>query len=104
MRFQGRFIVAVPAHAFAAVVVEVEQAGIESGTAMLLCEPFDFQQAFCPGQGKAAVTGISVIEGPVAVPGYFSTGDDVASVDFYGIAAPGNLLKKCFEQFVCFGR
>ena len=99
--------VAVPRHAFVAVVVAVEQAGVEAGGADVgdggFHAVFEFGQDAIPRQGDAVCAGITVVVGRVAVPRNFAGSDDVLA-EYHGfVVPPGNITLQNFKITVGFG-
>ena len=88
---QHRFIVAVPAHAFIAIVVEVEQAGVVMAAADALNRRFQRAQRVIPRTGAVVAAGVAVIEGAVAIPGDFARGGHGLAVNQQMVVLPGNL-------------
>ena len=88
---QHRFIVAVPAHAFIAIVVEVEQAGVVMAAADAFNRRFQRAQRVIPRTGAVVAAGIAVIEGAVAIPGDFARGGHGLAVNQQTVVLPGNL-------------
>ena len=74
--FQFGFVVAVPAHAFTAIVVQVEQTGVISFAGFPFCDRFESEHRGGPGQCAAGNAGVSVFERMVAVPGHHAAGYD----------------------------
>lgn len=86
--FDAFFVVAVPAHAFFAAVVEVEQAGVEGSACQGFGCLFQFEQFRGPGQSLLAAMGVGIEIVAFAIPGHFALGDDVFAEDHDFILPP----------------
>ena len=78
---EGFFVMAVPAHAFAAVVIEIEEAGVQADVAELLDEDFEFQQFRSPRESLLGGAGVAVGKPPVAIPDHLAGGDVMFAQD-----------------------
>ncbi len=70
-------VVAVPGHAFIAVVIEIEQAGVEGAAGEFLDERFEGGEFRSPGESAFGGAGVAVGEIRIAIPSDFAGGDDV---------------------------
>ena len=98
---QYRFIIAVPPHAFTAVVVEIEQAGVVTAAAGALDGGFQRAQGVVPRSGVVVAAGIAVIEGAVAIPGEFARGSNGLAKYPEAVVLPGNVLEQTLQITVC---
>ena len=97
----------MPRHAFVAIVVTVEQAGVEAGEADVgdggFHAVFEFGQDAIPRQGDTVCAGIAVVVGRVSVPRDFAGSDDVLA-EYHGfVVPPGNITLQNFKITVGFG-
>ena len=94
----GFFVVAVPTHAFAAVMIEIEQAGVETGGGMSFYHVFQLYQFVAPWKRLAGGARVGVGETGIPIPSDFA-GRDIAfpeEGDF--VIYPRHLLKQSVEK------
>jgi hypothetical protein len=103
---QFGFTIAVPRHAFDAVAVAVEQAGVEMGGAdglQVLFNPFfQLPQKRCPRQGLAGDAGIGVGRVRFAVLGDLPGGGDGFAVQPDLVVPPGNVAQQGVQADIGF--
>ena len=87
---EGFLIIAVPGHAFVAIVIEVEQAGIEDSLGESLNHGLQLGEFRRPWQGFFGGAGIGVGETRVAIPCNFPRSDDVLAEDDSFVVFPRN--------------
>lgn len=93
---QRFFVVAVPCHSLASVVVEVQQARIERSFCYAFCNRFQFQKLFCPREGFFCDVGVGVGIIVIAIPRHFALGDNVSAEHNSFVIFPRNALKQSF--------
>ena len=89
---QGGFVVAVPTHAFGAVRIEVQQAGVEDDAGRVLDALFQSRQCRCPQKRLLRRARIRVVPRIIAVPGDLAGHGDPLAVDHHLVVLPGDLL------------
>lgn len=89
-------VVAVPGHALAAVLIEIEQAGVEGGGGQTFDDRFERGEFRGPEERLFGGAGVGVGKAGVAVPRDLSGSDDVFAEDDGFIMFPRNVVEKCF--------
>lgn len=98
------FVVAVPGHAFRAIVVEVKEAGVEGFTGLRLHRGFESFQQRRPGEWCLGGAGVGVVESGVAIPCDFAGGGNGFAEHPEDIRFPGDLGAESGEKGVCLFR
>ena len=101
---QGGFVIAVPGHALVAVLVEIEEAGVESGAGVLLDGGLEGLQAGAPDPGLFGGTGVGVGDSLVREPGDLPGGDDASAEEDDLVVLPGDVFEEVGEDGPGFGR
>lgn len=91
---EGFFVVAVPAHAFVAVVIEIEQAGVESGAGELLDEGLELGEFRGPDEGLLRGAGVGVGKIRIAIPSDLAGGGDGFAEEDDLVIFPRNAVKQ----------
>jgi len=84
----GGFVIAMPRHAFGAIVVVVEEAGVEgfAGGGFDAC--LELGEKLIPRKGRFGLSRISVVEATVAIPGDLASGRDGFAKHFHNVVLP----------------
>lgn len=88
------FVVAVPRHSLATIVVEIQQTGIERSFSKTLRNRLQFQKLFCPRESFFGDVGVRVRIVFVAIPRHFALGDNVSAKDYGFVIFPDNALEQ----------
>ena len=96
----GRFVVAMPRHPLATIVVEVKKAGIKRLSKLLLYPIFQLFEKRRPGKGAFSGSGVSVVEAIVTDPGNFPCGCYGLPKHFDDIASPWQAGHEFLEEVI----
>ena len=96
---QGGFIVAVPAHALAAVFIQIDQARIETVTCVRFHHGFQGQHGLAPGQWS--LERAAVIIGRIAIPRDFARGGDAFAKHHHLIVLPRSFFQQGCKPHRC---
>ena len=88
---QGGFIVAVPAHALAAIFIQIDQARVEAVACVRFHHGFQGQHGLAPRQRLFECA--AVIIGRIAIPRDFARSGDTLAKQHHLIVLPWGLLK-----------
>lgn len=91
------FPIAVPSHAFAAFMVEIQQAGIKDVAGFSLHYGFKFFQCRRPGKGLLCRARIAVFKGAISVPSYFAFGNVMLAIKHGLIMSPFDVMEQLIE-------
>ena len=96
---QGGFIVAVPAHALAAIFIQIDQTRIEAVACMCFHQSFQGQHGLAPRQWL--LERAAVIIGRIAIPSDFARGGDALAEQNHFIVLPWRVLQQGFKPSRC---
>ena len=96
---QSGFIVAVPAHALAAVFIQIDQARVEAVACVRFHHGFRGQHGLAPRQWL--LERAAVIIGRIAIPRDFARGGDALAEQNHFIVLPWRVLQQGFKPSRC---
>lgn len=89
------FVVAMPSHSFVAIVIEVEQAGIEGAEGEIFDESFQRREFRRPLESLLGGAGVGVGKIRVAIPRDFTGGNQALAENDGLVVFPRNLVEQC---------
>lgn len=95
------FVVAVPRHTLASIVVEIQQAGIEGSSGKTLRNRLQFPKLFCPRESFFGDVGVGVGIIVIAIPRHFALGNNVSAKDYGFVIFPRNSMQQHLVIGIC---
>ena len=90
----------MPAHAFGAIVVKIEEAGVEGFTSGAFHVVFQFREKGIPRDRFLSYARVGVGEVWVTIPSDFTGSGDGFAEHFYDVVFPRNVLLQGVEELV----
>lgn len=93
----------MPGHALGAIVIEVEEAGVEgfSGGGFNVC--FEPVEEGVPGEGSFGFSRVGVVETFIAKPSDLAGGGDGFAKHFDDVVLPGKFVEQAGKKLIGFG-